>query len=362
MSDRDTLRLERALAADPSDAMALEKLAAARTRAGRGWAGEPLPLDLRCSKRERGVYVWTRHGLGLEMVRVPGGPSTECDHCTTRDGIGNGKGLRWSDSVLDFIYSCRPEEGECDGSGRVPGPPMFYVARYPVTWGEWIAFRRARPRDDGFYDASRAAEVALGDRHDHPVVNVTHADALAFCAWAGLRLPTAAEWEIAAGLDRAPCHLPGDTNPHDPRHHSSCSICDGEGWLPGRPYPWGNEAPTPERCVNAPCQACGGTGWEECWGDPPERDACGVCKPWLGVGARPVRDAEGRPARPLGASPCGAVDMVGHVWEWQDSGAAQGGSFSSGPVTRGARSHRLDAGADDETGFRVALSEPGAAP
>jgi formylglycine-generating enzyme required for sulfatase activity len=121
VSDAEIRALERAVDADPSDAHALEALAAARTRAGRGWADEPLVPDLRCSPRERGVYVWTRHGLGLEMV--------------------------W-----------------------VPGEAAFMVGRYPVTAYEEAA-----------WPWSRSGNLGVVGRRDHPVVNVTHTDAVAFC-------------------------------------------------------------------------------------------------------------------------------------------------------------------------------------
>src|SRR5438128_1552554 len=84
----------------------------------------------------------------------------------------------------------------------------FHIDRYLVTNAQFKRFVDANPQwqpehispelDNGNYLTHWKTAGALSDKANHPVVNVNWYAAVAYCQWAGKRLPTEAEWEYAA--------------------------------------------------------------------------------------------------------------------------------------------------------------------
>jgi formylglycine-generating enzyme required for sulfatase activity len=88
-----------------------------------------------------------------------------------------------------------------DGAERRVGLDGFLIDRFEVTNR---AYRRcyargACPWPSNVHSATRQNYFLERGFAEYPVVNVSQEASAAYCRWAGKRLPTAEEWEVAAG-------------------------------------------------------------------------------------------------------------------------------------------------------------------
>lgn len=179
----------------------------------------------------------------------------------------------------------------------------FAIARAPVTQAEFAAFvDEGGYRDQRFWSAegwawrqSLRAEHPVywrrssgrWERRDfdlwvplephRPAIHINWFEAEAYCRWAGRRLPTEAEWEVAAATEPA---------------------ADGRGFSTRkRRYPWGDEPPAPHR----------------------------VNMDWVAMGCI---DAT---ALSDGDSAYGCRQMLGNVWEWTSTTFGPYPGFTADP-------------------------------
>lgn len=226
------------------------------------------------------AFTWTRQTLSYPAPTYSATPKTLPDENRASDdvGIAGGKYLLGATQDQPFVFDNEKWQHEIDLA-------PFEIARTPVTNKAYAEFV-----DDGGYEQldhwSYAGKAWLknsqakhplywqrdnhgwSERHfdewrplraTHPVMHVNWHEAEAYACWAGRRLPTEAEWEMAASMA------------NDSQQKQI--------------FPWGNDPPTKERA-----------------------NLDGAAGDRLNVGACAKGDSQS-----------GCRQMIGNVWEWTAS-------------------------------------------
>jgi sulfatase modifying factor 1 len=187
------------------------------------------------------------------------------------EGVRGERKARWESLGVEWV----PLSGGRLSMGSDEGPPNarpahgvevgpYSLMRGEVTGAQYSACVKegaCTPTGEG------PACTPTGPLERRPVNCVSWEQGAALCAWLGARLPTEAEWELAArGLE-------------------------------GRPYPWGEARPT--------CELTNFSGRGRDTGDEEliAREGCSDNEPDV-------------PCARTGVTPEGVCDLAGNLWEW----------------------------------------------
>ena len=261
-----------------------------------------LQLSLLHEDMHSEAITYTRQTLGVRspafrrngsVIEIPAEAGTANDYAF----IPGGTFLLGSEHDAEFAF-----DNEQWAHDVTVAP--FYISRTAVTQAEFAEFvndggyarrefwcdagwqwrKSANARRPVYWEAigdgnwrRRAFDRWLPLEPDLPVTHVNWFETDAYCCWSRRRLPTEAEWEMAASFEPA--------------------ADDGGDALRKRRYPWGDEAPTPERAN----------------------------LDWRAGGPISVQELS------AGDNAFGVRQMIGNVWEWTSTDFHPYPGFEPGP-------------------------------